>query len=171
MSCGAGRLRASGSGGTIVRDQAQENLRAHADADATKAYQEKVDGGNVPNTQTNRYGRKVAYAQTDGHAGKIRIVEEEKILSKSDTFRNPNGQSVGLHEKEKVFAEPISGIFFDRFEQEKETKVVPDTQPVARGIAGSVALAGRETRRQRNAEAISFPVPEEEGCAGHDLCE
>lgn len=145
MPCGAGGLRASRSRRTIVGHQAQENLRAHPDANATKAYEEKVDRGKIPHAETNRYGGEVAYAQTNDHAGEIRIAEEEKSLGEPDSFRDAISESLRLHEKEEVFAEPVSEIFSGSFDQEKETQVVADPQPIAWGISGSFGDAERDT--------------------------
>jgi hypothetical protein len=115
---GSSRDRAPYSGrhsrarGRIVRQQAQENLRAHANAGAAETHEEEI------------HRRKVGDAEIDGNAGEI-AVAKEKAGSESDSVRDAISECFCVSEKEEVFAEPISGIFSERVEQKKETKNFP----------------------------------------------
>ena len=116
MFRGADELRGSGARGRIHRHEAQKDLRAHADPGAAQAYQEKVDGREVADTEANPGAGEVPDTQTDGHAGKVPIPEKEKSLRESDSFGDALSESHCFRQKEKVVAESFTGIFSDGLE-------------------------------------------------------
>jgi hypothetical protein len=92
-----------------IRHEAQENLRAHADSDSTQTHEEKIDGGEVADSETKRNAREIAIA-------------EEKSGCESESFGNAIAERVFSSEKEKVITESDTGVLTDRVEQEEETQ-------------------------------------------------
>lgn len=118
----AKRLRRPRIRRAIVRRQAQESLRAHADADSPQTPEEKIDGRKVADTETKRTAGKIA-------------VSAEKNRCESDSIGNSISECVFFSEKEKVITEPRVGVVSDRFEQEEETQEFSHAISVARRIA------------------------------------
>jgi hypothetical protein len=136
----ADRLRGPRTGRGDVRRQAQENFRAYADTHAAQTHEEKIDGREVADSETERNAGEIAITEKKGGresdsvgdaiAECVCSSEEEKILAESHpgTF----SECVGFGEKEKVFTEPHPGVFSERVEQEEETKDVADSESIAR---------------------------------------
>jgi hypothetical protein len=158
-----------------VRHQAQENLRAHADTYAAQTPEEKNDGGEVTDAETERDAEKKDRREPDSVGDAISecvcFSEEEKILAES----HPGifSECFRFGEKEKVFAEPHSAVFTERVEQEEETKEFSHADSVPNRVAGAFGDSERNSRSGRDPETdgIRVPIAEKERSAGNNLGE
>jgi hypothetical protein len=157
----ADKLRGSRARRRNLRHEAQKNLRAYADPDAAEAHEEKIDRGQI------------ADAEAKHHSGEIAFSEKES-RRESDSFRDAVPEFLRVHEKEKIFAEPIPGIFSERIEQkEEEAQGIADPESVAGRIACAIGKSECEAGSQRNSQAdgVRVAFTEEERCARDDLIE
>lgn len=146
--CDADRRRCELTCRRINRDQAKENLLAHANTGAAEENEEKINGREVAHAEIDRNPGEIAFAETDGDAGKIGLIEEEKSHRESDSFSDAISESFGLREKEKIFAQPVSGVFSERIEQEKETQIFADSK----SVTGRVAIGVRQSQPHSRSE-------------------
>src|SRR5207237_395689 len=128
----------SRTGRGVVRQQAQEDFRADADSSAAETREEKIDGGEVADS-------------------------EEKKCRESHSVRDAISECLCLSEKAKIFAESIAGIFFDCEQEEEEAQGIADSESNARRIAGSFGKPERDTASERNSEAHAIIVAFAEG--------
>jgi hypothetical protein len=127
----ADRLRRPRARRGNVRDQAQENLRAHTDTDAPQTHEEEIDGGEVADAETKRNAGEIAFA-------------EEKSGCESDSIGDAVSERICFSQKEKIITEPDTGILTDRFEQEEETQEFSHAVSVARRIAFAIGQPERD---------------------------
>jgi hypothetical protein len=127
----ADRLRRPRARRGNVRDQVQENLRAHADTNSTQTPEEEIDGGEVADAETKRNAGEIGFA-------------EEKSGCESDSIGDAISKRVCFSEKEKIITEPHTGILTDRFEQEEETQEFSHSVSFARRIAFAIGKPERD---------------------------
>ena len=155
------------TGRGVVRQQDQENLRAHADPRAAKASQE------LDRVEEKRRGGKIADAKTIRHPGKISVAlfiqEEEKILRESHS-RGEGGAGClrFAEEKEEVFSDALSGFFAESIPKE-ETQTFPVANSNTRGITSSIFESDRIPGSRRNSQrhSVTFSIRQEKRRTGH----
>ncbi len=64
--CNPDKRRGSRDRRRITRQQAQENIRAHAHSNAAQALEEKSERGEIADAETNRDAGKIAFPQKKG---------------------------------------------------------------------------------------------------------
>jgi hypothetical protein len=131
------RFRSELTRPAIARHPAEENLRPHADSGSAEAHEEKIDSGEITHTETDRHAGEIPDAETNANAGEIAVIEEKERRD-SNAVRDAISECLSVGEKEKIFAQPVPGIFSERVEQEKETQNFTLANSIARRIAGAL---------------------------------
>jgi len=147
------RPRAAGASRRVVRQQDQENLRAHADAGTAETSQE------LDRIKEERGRREIAHAKTISHSGKISVafaVEKEEGVRESDARRFTGAERLRfIEEKEEIFTRARTGDFPWRVtEKEAQTFFVADSNPITWRISES----DPKSRSERNSEGNTFAV-------------
>jgi hypothetical protein len=81
--------------GRINRQQAQEDLRPNADPGSAEASQEKIDGREIADPETNSNAREI-------------FIAEEKNVNYSHALTNAGAEPFRFVQKEKIFPEPVA---------------------------------------------------------------
>jgi hypothetical protein len=136
LPCAADKLRDFCACRRIIRHQAQESLRSHSDPDSAQAREEKIDGGEIAHAKADRNAGEIPDAETNGNAGEIAVIEEKERRD-SHSVRETVSECLCVREKEEILAQPLSRVFAERVEQEKETQNFTDVDFIPCRIAGA----------------------------------
>lgn len=154
LSRDPGNLRGPRPGRTILRQAAQENLRAKPNARA--AEEKEGDRG------------KIAHAQAEPQPGEVGVTKE-KTGCDARPVRNTGGERFSFaEEKEEKFSHSNAGDLAEP-KQEKEAQEFTDTHSRAGRIALAVSEPKRLARARRNTQVFTVALSEEKGRAGYDF--